>query len=441
MTDEVDESVGCFANVILHRCLLSAGQCRFAASRLRDQIRHCESVHKIAHAEHYFEPCPVDAMPVGTTLLKCRICGMVVADLEVESMFQSHYVNDHPDHVQDDKHYHQSYILANIEGQCEGQMSDVQGGAAYPNGESNFAPMEAVIIDQSGSIQIGGAQGQPILILNGVDAHAMSIINVNPSPPAPRPITTWGAESQPTHQKPITLIAEPSVVDSVQFVAADSLIGQRGSNAFSNADNECILHEVPKPVVGITPGARKSLPGAVAPPKEDFASDVGCFLCPGVTFASRDALHRHCATAHPIHTLADALESGKLPGETSVSRKSRPRKCPFCAFRSLDKSRFSNHLQKFHSSDDVFALNLSRSNLTSTLTSARKKRQRKGQSGHIKDDPDMDRSPPTHIPMLCSLCDFSTEGAQDAMEKHLREFHRLIRNVEYPLAMCSFGYQ
>ena len=95
MTDEVDESVGCFANVILHRCLLSAGQCRFAASRLHDQIRHCESVHKIAHAEHYFEPCPVDAMPVGTTLLKCRICGMVVADLEVESIFQSRVTKFH----------------------------------------------------------------------------------------------------------------------------------------------------------------------------------------------------------------------------------------------------------------------------------------------------------------------------------------------------------
>ena len=319
-------------------------------------------------------------------------------------------MNDHPDHVQDDKHYHQSYILANIEGQCEGQISDVQGVAAYPNGESNFAPMEAVIIDQSGSIQLAGAQGQPILILNGVDAHAMSIINVNPPTQVARSITSWGGENQPTHQKPITLIAEPSVVDSVQFVAADSLVGQRGSNAFSNADGECILQEVPKPVVGITPGARKSLPGAVAPPKEDFGSDVGCFLCPGVTFSSRDALHRHCTTFHPIHTLADALESVKLP-PTHVSRHSRPspRKCPFCAFRSLDKSRFSNHLQKFHSSEDIFALNLSKSNLTSTLTSARKKRQRKGAlSGHTRDAPDMKRHP-AHIPMLCSLCDFSTE--------------------------------
>ena len=39
---------------------------------------------------------------------------MVVADSEVEPAFKAHYVNDHPDHIQDDKHYHQSYILTRI---------------------------------------------------------------------------------------------------------------------------------------------------------------------------------------------------------------------------------------------------------------------------------------------------------------------------------------
>mgnify|MGYP000472821152 CR=1 FL=1 len=91
MAEDIDDTAGCFANCILHRCRLSGGQCRFAASRLVDQVRHIAQMHPGSQVYNSFEQQPVELLPVGTTLLKCRLCDMMVADLEVESVFKNHY--------------------------------------------------------------------------------------------------------------------------------------------------------------------------------------------------------------------------------------------------------------------------------------------------------------------------------------------------------------
>jgi hypothetical protein len=81
MADDIDDNINCFSNVILQKCRLSAGGCGFAALRVIDQARHVVTVHKTAFSSTYFDQHPLESLPVGTTLLKCRLCDMIVADL------------------------------------------------------------------------------------------------------------------------------------------------------------------------------------------------------------------------------------------------------------------------------------------------------------------------------------------------------------------------
>ena len=46
-------------------------------------------------------------LEVGTILLKCKLCPLVIADYEVANFYKNHYQTAHQDQIQTDQHYHQ----------------------------------------------------------------------------------------------------------------------------------------------------------------------------------------------------------------------------------------------------------------------------------------------------------------------------------------------
>lgn len=414
MSDDIDDTVGCFANVLLQRCRLSGGGCRFAALRFAEQVRHATSVHSVGYCASYFEQQAIESLPVGTTLLKCRLCDMMVADLEVESVFKHHYVTDHSEQIQDDKHYHQSYILANIEGQID--PPDV-----YQVAEPISIPqtMEAVIIDQSGTIQLQQATSQPILILNSDCMNSntipMSFINCTPS-------RSWQSSDK------ITLtVAEAEPVQSLtppftnSFIPPQhppppppSLPTSNSPDLFTSSLVDTKLFNPPTTTgCEITPGARKSLPGSIPPPLFDDADELNCFLCPGVRFASRDVLSRHCNTEHSMENFILTLNT------EHIQATKKPLRCPFCIFRALKRDRFNNHLRRHHTPEDIYLVNLTKVNAASVT---RKKRQKKAASSVM--EAEIVTTPnEMKAPMFCSLCDFSTQVRTHLTFKHSRDLN------------------
>ena len=136
------------------------------------------------------------------------------------------------------------------------------------------------------------------------------------------------------------------------------------------------------------------LPGAIAPPVFDEDEELGCFLCPGVRFSSRDVLNRHCHTEHSMENFIQTV---------TFRRDKKPQKCPFCIFRALKIERFLNHLRRYHSSEDIYLYNLRQ---TGTENVARKRQKKIGNVS-----PEGDRIEPNQIKaaMFCSLCEYSTK--------------------------------
>lgn len=288
------------------------------------------------------------------------------------------------------------------------------------------SPVEpaVVFIDQTGqTIQVQPSQ-QPIIILNGDNREFsqlplgnignMSIINVNQ-------IQRW-------NEKPITLtLAEPEPI----FTGLIPTISD-GLKTDSENTNEVVQNSPKSSMANIIPGARKSAPGSIAPPQSNSDEDlISCFLCPGLRFTSRDVLNSHC---HSDHTMENFINTFEYTRTSSGAVK-----CPFCIFRALSIDQTKRHLKRAHSPEDIFLLSLS---LQQNENNSRvRKRQRK---------PTQERKPPEieaetqSYPMFCSLCDSKVQArngksASDLMREHLRDEHRIIRNAELPLSICSFG--
>lgn len=364
---------------------------------------------------------------MGTILLKCKLCPLVIADYEVANFYKNHYQTAHQDQIQTDQNYHQSYILANV----ESVAPPVQSAVSI---QSAGTPLIPVTVAGSSSIPVVATE-VPVELVQVQESPVVyysdwfNTVNTVQSLP---PITV-----QPSNSPNIQIIQS----NQIQYIQFEPTILPQNDPEL-NPDQPPTLLQPTKQIQTDSENkscsvrvAKKSLPGAI-PPKDQLEREVEgdddliCFICgPEYRFHSTDELHLHCNLEHEMASYIDSIEGTLNPdGEKKLI------KCQFCSYRSLEKKKYLKHLMSYHSPEDIYIKCLHLHNRKSIshqpIRMKRKNVSRTNkQTNRVRE-----------INLNCSLCDYTVRGdinqSKDEMKTHLIEHHNLIRNIDLGLSHC-----
>lgn len=343
---------------------------------------------------------------------------MVIADYEVANFYKNHYQTAHQDQIQTDQHYHQSYILANIESIAP--STSISAGLAtqslFPVSVSqgtnpNQIPVHAQIATEV-PVELVQVQ-EPVM-------YYSDWFNTVPVPVTVQPASSQNIQIIQPNQIQI-LQFEPASVQNIGHVTEleDQLLLSKKIHQKLPDQKNCSVRV-----------AKKSLPGVV-PPKAELEGelkdeeDLVCFICgPKYKFETTDQLQLHCNLQHEMAAYVESI-AGTLNGE-----KKKLIKCQFCSYRSLEKKRYLKHLMAYHSPEDIYikCLHLQARKLS------------RGQPIRMKRSHKDRRARETKISLNCSLCDHFVQGdiseTKEKMKKHLIEDHNIIRNIDLGISHC-----
>lgn len=311
------------------------------------------------------------------------------------NFFKNHYQIQHQDHIQNDQHYHQSYILANVESIPAPVQQQMIPVTVPTSGEVELIQVPEPVMCYSDWFHNAGFQTVPQLgtQLQILQPNQFQILHLSELPPSN------------IIQTQVLEVPNPNVSSPI-------LQSQPKRKKTNDIYKSCRVKV-----------AKKSLPGSVPPPEvieEDLEGYLECFICgPELSFINADALRIHCRIEHNMTSYVQYIQDTLPNGGNKLI------KCQFCSYRTLEKNKYLNHLVAHHTPEDIYVKCLKIHSGYSRELQIRVKRKNKRVF---------------KISLLCSLCEHvikgEVESAKAEMRTHLVQEHKLIRNIDLGLSHC-----